>query len=362
MKRALTFLLVLSVALLAFRCDKGGTNRPDFKILGDLLDDGPNLPEVPPYVFELVVQDVADGVGEDQAPADPDAEVLSSGDVDAETPVGEDVKQDDGACKPQCVFEDDTPKECGPDGCGSICGYCDYEHICVEGVCEVYCPPDCDGKECGFDGCYGECPPGCDEGFICGEDQLCYPFCDHDENCKDKDCGPDGCGGSCGDCGLGKLCDDDNGVCIPDPCGTVDKEKGQCSDDNVLLQCIDGQLVETSCPSLGNDFYCKWDGPLQEFVCAEGCVPICIFPDGTPKECGYDGCYGVCGNCAEGWSCDAGACYPEAGASCGWIPESGICIDNKLWFCTNNILYLNDCPSNGMNCVFDTSNGKYKCE
>lgn len=35
------------------------------------------------------------------------------------------------------------------------------------------CTPQCDGKECGPDGCGGECVPGCAPGQICGDSGLC---------------------------------------------------------------------------------------------------------------------------------------------------------------------------------------------
>ncbi len=75
------------------------------------------------------------------------------------------------------------------------------------------CVPDCDGKECGDDGCGGSCgvcvdlcdpcgtgrePP--EDPSLCIEDEgicasPCCPLC-----CDDIGCGDDGCGGSCGVC------------------------------------------------------------------------------------------------------------------------------------------------------------------
>jgi hypothetical protein len=359
MKRTILPLL-LSLALLpALQCGSGKKVEPDFQYLTDLMEDQPNLPEVPNHVFDLVQDAPADTITilPDGKVVEVDEEVVEV--IDVVLP--DDKGGDDGSCKPQCTLEDGSPKECGPDQCGSICGYCGYDEICVEGICKEYCEPKCAGKTCGPDGCYGTCPPGCDEDEVCGEDQLCYPFCDHDKNCEGKQCGPDGCGGSCGQCGLGLICNAETAQCDPHPCGDI-PAKGKCTDDNVLLECIDDQPVETACQSLGEDYYCKWDGPNQKFVCAQGCVPTCVFPDGTPKECGYDGCYGVCGNCTDGWTCEAGSCYPVAGAACGWITTKGNCIENQLWFCNGGKLYVDDCPANGMTCGFDINTGTFKCK
>ncbi len=51
-------------------------------------------------------------------------------------------------------------------------------------------------------------------------------------------------------------------------------------------------------------------------VCTEGaCVADCT-PACEDRECGDDGCGGSCGDCEEGWSCEAGACTPPTGG-CG---------------------------------------------
>lgn len=346
------------------------SKTPDWEFrYGDLGADPGLQFEIPNHVFDLVTElppllPDADGY----VPPDPDVPDVSwDGEGDPPKPDVKDTKQDDGACQPACKFEDGTAKECGPDGCGSICGYCDWGQVCADGLCKEYCEPKCtlpDGtkKQCGPDGCYGDCPPGCSEGYICGEDQLCYPFCDHDANCAGKECGSDGCGGTCGLCGIGLVCEGETGLCVQNPCGDVPEDKGKCADGNVLQECTDGKLKETPCATYGADYFCKWDGPAQKFVCSQGCVPQCKWDDGTPKECGYDGCYGECGTCTPGWTCKSGTCFPVAGAECGWITDKGWCDAGVLWFCVNNKLYIDDCLANGMKCGFDTATGKFKCK
>ena len=92
-------------------------------------------------------------------------------------------------CVPDC-----DGKECGSDGCDGDClPGCDAGEACnADGQCED-CTPDCGGKECGSDGCGGECLPGCDVGEDCNADGLCVCVPD----CGGKVCGPDGCDGEC---------------------------------------------------------------------------------------------------------------------------------------------------------------------
>ena len=116
-------------------------------------------------------------------------------------PVNPDSHQDDfgfrccfSACVPDCEY-----KNCGSDGCDSLCGDCPgTQDQCVDGNCQ--CQPDCEGKECGDDGCGGDCGE-CEPDFNCYEGSCCAP------DCLAKNCGNDGCGGSCGECDLGESCD-----------------------------------------------------------------------------------------------------------------------------------------------------------
>ena len=78
---------------------------------------------------------------------------------------------EDVACVPDC-----NGKECGDDGCGGACGACGpdapFQHMCNAGVCE--CLPDCEDRECGDDGCGGSCG-SCDEGVgSCAEGECLY--------------------------------------------------------------------------------------------------------------------------------------------------------------------------------------------
>lgn len=359
MRKVLPLLLALTLAALGCSSGSGNNVVPDGT--GDDAqeqDFGP-LPDVPTHIFELVEQVEQDDQYGDWILPDIDGFVFEVIDSDGKTDaVG---PQPDGACYPDCTRTDGTKKACGPDGCGSICGYCSYENECVVDECKPICVPHCEDKECGTDGCYGECPPGCDEGFACDDTFKCVPNCDHDGHCAGKQCGPDGCGNVCGICGLGTLCNQETGMCEADPCDGIPLDTGKCT-DGVLFQCVSGLPKETVCSTLGPDFYCKFDAVAQKYGCSEGCVPQCTWEDGSAKECGYDGCYGNCGTCPTGWTCNAGRCYPQPGAECGWLTEAGECFDNFLWYCAGGQLLLEDCTALGATCQFEPSVMKFRCK
>ena len=89
------------------------------------------------------------------------------------------------------------------------------------------CAPQCEGKQCGDDGCGGDCG-SCAENSYCGDDDLCHCV----PACFGLVCGDDGCGGSCGECGDGQLCDEGTCICAPD-CGP----EQECGDDGCGGSC-----------------------------------------------------------------------------------------------------------------------------
>ena len=66
----------------------------------------------------------------------------------------------------ECCIPDCDGSECGDDGCGGTCGECDGPDICEEGLCVCAVEPSCEGKECGDDGCGGSCG-ACADGLSC---------------------------------------------------------------------------------------------------------------------------------------------------------------------------------------------------
>ncbi|MEC9072152.1 MAG: hypothetical protein VX938_07225, partial [Myxococcota bacterium] len=163
----------------------------------------------------------------------------------------------------QCEGDPSNPVEGEVYGCsfyGDCCG--DYEALCDS---EPECTPQCDGKECGDDGCGGACGEGCGPDAICTEDGLCESTCV--PTCGDTGavCGPDGCGGSCGACEEGTGCDE-AGQC------TIILEDGTCTsffadqcgdDENCFVLAGEGSCIEAG--SGGEGAACPLDAD-----CAKG--------------------------------------------------------------------------------------------
>jgi hypothetical protein len=121
----------------------------------------------------------------------------------------------------ECVSECDQ-KNCGDDGCGGDCGLCINLDKCLNGKC---CTPKCDQKNCGDDGCGGSCG-ACSKEQTCVNGVCCPGI--GGETCKGRECGDDGCGGSCGACSKKQKCL--NGVCCPGIGGETCKGR-ECGDD-----------------------------------------------------------------------------------------------------------------------------------
>lgn len=253
---------------------------------------------------------------------------------------------------------------CGDSTCvgAENCTNCEADCGCADGAtCFNYecCTPDCDGKNCGDDGCGGTCGE-CDAGYICDETQQCV-VCTPD--CTDMECGDDGCGGSCGECAEGSTCA--SGKCVgegatyPDvclgfsepsapTCGDVD-DIGCCDDSGRVVFCYENELY---CGDCGENPSCGWNGEYGYYDCgtdgSEGTSPmacpevqVCT-PDCTDKECGSDGCDGTCGTCDAGFSCDETqhcvTCTPDCtdkacgddgcGGSCGTCNAGFTCVAN----------------------------------
>ena len=205
---------------------------------------------------------------------------------------------EEACCQPEC--ED---KECGADGCGGNCGQCGELKICdVDGLCA------CESLGCG-EAC-------CAVGQVCFDETCCQP------DCADKECGDDGCGGSCGVCeGKQDFCEDGACVCQPACDGK------ECGPDGCGGDC--GQ-----CPDL------PWIACLDTGLCGDICLKFCEGREcGQSPECGI-----VCGECPKGAACNKyGQCVGKAPGGCffgecgpnGMGGGCGIC-DEGLW-CTNGI-------------------------
>jgi len=199
-------------------------------------------------------------------------------------------------------------------------------------------------------------------------------------NCEGKECGPDGCGGSCGDCQGGGLCVSYHCV-APYPqsclgpqtpsapsCPQDLSDIGCCDTGNRVVWCDQGKLYCADCPTNQQPELqtCGWQASAGYYDCGgQGedpsgqnplqcgfCMPFCF-----GKECGDDGCGGLCGTCQEGYTCNNGVCEcvpkcqdKECGDDgCGGTcppgcQEGQICVD---WHCCTPNCQDKQCGDNG---------------
>ena len=175
-----------------------------------------------------------DGVGELGAGDRRQIELDATVDVETVDSGGETV------CVPDC-----QGKECGADGCGGTCGDCGEFGACkADNTCL-----------CEYQKCQGSC---CGDGEACLNSGCCQP------DCEAKQCGDDGCGGSCGECEALQACG----------------EAGLC-------ECLFEECAGECCPN-------------ADEICHK---EACCLPDCTGKECGSDGCGGVCDECPPLYAC-----------------------------------------------------------
>ena len=313
-------------------------------------------------------------------------------------------------CEPEC-----QGAQCGFDGCGGECGGCCETQVCVDGSCvggpgceagydagcggcpcedcvcgaDPYCctvmwddlcaeqcvaqcggcgvQANCVGKDCGPNGCGGVCGE-CPADWTCTDSGLCVEECEPE--CQEHDCGLDGCGGSCGTCQAEAVCTD--GTCLV-PCNAEDfvgccdgqehvycdegfEFKMDCSEKGLKCgwkdfmgwyDCVDEQAADPSgkyplwcpgtCPPQCDDKVCGPDGCGGECgkcspkeMCDGGQCVLACKPDCDGKECGGDGCDGSCGECPIGLACDLGECISSCivqcdGKQCGDNGCGGVC-------------------------------------
>lgn len=146
-------------------------------------------------------------------------------------------------CSPQC-----DGMECGPDGCGGVCGTCVSDDVCISGFCEP--APACstnahcnDGNVCTTDTCVGgQClftanNVTCDDGSACTEEDVCVagvcqglPLdCADGNPCTNDTCDP---ASGCVFTNNTASCDDGNACTQNDKCSG-----GQCQPGNPLQFC-----------------------------------------------------------------------------------------------------------------------------
>jgi len=200
----------------------------------------------------------------------------------------EDVQPD--VCVPDCLG-----KECGEDGCGGDCGVCppwlscDALGVCAGIDCQSSkdCPDDmvCDKEQDLCVECLGD--EDCQDGFLCGPDYQCYQVyeCTSDKDCKEYDMVCDKDAQICVDCLGNADCEDDEycneSMCMPMVC---EPGLAACQGNDIGL-CLDdgsGWDVQLTCTAVQ---YCE-DAECHDHVC----TPDAAFCEGPVlKVCNSKG-------------------------------------------------------------------------
>jgi hypothetical protein len=149
-------------------------------------------------------------------------------------------------------------------------------------------------------------------------------------NCADKDCGPDGCGGDCGPCAPGETCSATGRcICVPTCGGSVCGDNGcggSCGTCVPGESCEGGACVCTQAGARGPGELCDVDSQCCPYpgvprFCTRGTGTTCI----ALKACryGHGGpCAGDC-DCQGELECQNGACRCPSGRVPH--PDGGCC-------------------------------------
>lgn len=215
--------VALAVCLLFWGCGDSSGPDPDVPPTDagtSVRDAGSDAGDLTPDAGVDAGTDAGVDAGVD-AGTDAGVDAGTDAGVDAGTDAGTDAGVDAGSCVPQC-----DGRQCGSDGCGGTCGTCNRPppSACLDsntresfsgGLCLT------DTGQCYYDSARTACAYGC-EAATC---QSCQPQCDG------RTCGDDGCGGSCGTCEAPDTC---GGGGVPGVCGQVTAACGAWTDAGVM--------------------------------------------------------------------------------------------------------------------------------
>jgi hypothetical protein len=270
-------------------------------------------------------------------------------------------------CAPNC-----DGRQCGPDGCGNTgtCGTCPSGVVCDESSGTCACTTQCQGKQCGDDGCGGSCgtcPAGqhCNSIGLCEGRRTCNATlcpngcCDAEGVCRTDQ---RSCTGGAGSACCAGCCDVSTQQCMPPGSGGCGINGSDCvTCDPLRGICADGkcQCNADFCPN-----GCCENGPGQPGECIENAPPLCgtggeqcALCNGQPctqdSACLSDNCYD--GACADKVTqCEGEPCNPQAkgcaGPSCCYGPLGcgSLCCDAGNTCCGGDC-----CPIEGGSCCFD---------
>ncbi len=214
-----------------------------------------------------------------------------------------------------CVA-DCANKNCGGDGCGSSCGTCGEGLVCSEaGTCaeapvgdacnaplvvkELPFTHSADTTDFGNDFFYeeGDCP-GVQYGWGKGSNDVVYSFTPNKTDLYE----------------IAVEADFDTTIYIGTNCNDMAATCIEAADEPISGEWISIWLTEGQTYFIVVDGYGNLSSPsgLYTFSLAPACIPAC-----EGKNCGDDGCGGVCGECAKGNVCnDEGICEGLPGDTC----------------------------------------------
>lgn len=188
-----------------------------------------------------------------------------------------------GDCVPDC-----EGKECGDDGCGGSCGVCNEDggECCINGTCKT-----CLDEGDSYNDSLGPNDPSC--GLQCCGDLVgLAPMAAYDENCEFNNEFV-GYAMTCSDCGNGTCEDWENRCSCPEDCDVAEIcDNGVDDDGDELVDCMDD---ECPCP---RGTSCCTGGPST--ACCDNELEVCIASGCCPKDL-------ACGDfcCPSGFTCNS---------------------------------------------------------
>jgi formylglycine-generating enzyme len=234
-------------------------------------------------------------------------------------------------CAPACAA-----RQCGADGCGSVCGECSDWTECTEnGLCvsvscgtSLDCPGDAvchpDSDLCVQCVASADCP-GLE---LCGPDHECHSPgnpCDSDKDCKSEGMVCDFDAGHCVECLNASACSQEeyckDGYCLPDICIAGE---AVCNEDTVVV-CLDDGSDWTAVQVCESSNACRQGECIESPCSAE--QPWCLDAQ-TLAECTEDGSRSVEVPCPDEHFCMDGQCLPW---NC--TPNADFCLEGAVAQC-----------------------------
>lgn len=220
----------------------------------------------------------------------------------------------------------------------------------------ITCTPDCEGKECGSDGCGGTCDPGCPTGKNCSSGKCIQNSCGNG-NCQSNT------GENCQSCPDDCVCSGSTPVC--NSSGQCVANSTNCNGQSGCKIC--GGTTGCTCPAgmLCKDGICYFKNTCKcSTSTVSSTLDICIAPDPANNTC----CKNLTETCCGGTclndpnklkeTCGYTCCTKATQTCCGSTLTNKTCRNNNSlvqcgadYCCPGQICCNNQyCVSNGVQC------------